>query len=114
LADMLGASLVIQLAAQLISNHQLAATCLPDSFGRHCSSSYWNRQWELKLLDVHSAKLLQPSGMVCRLHHALLRHTNDLDLRQRNIFMNWLLQTDHVHFHCSFFSDDLWSITKCI
>ena len=43
-----------------------------------------------------SAKLLQPSGTICRSVHTLLRHTNDSDLRQRNISMNWLLQTDHV------------------
>ena len=74
-------------------------------------------QWELKLQDMHSAKLLQLSGMICRLIHALRRHTNDSVQRQRSIFMNWLLQTDHVTVSAPtihLFSDDLWSVTKCI
>ena len=71
----------------------------------------------MKLLDVHSAKLLQLSVTICRWIHALLSHINDSDLRQRNILTNWLLQTDHVtclRSHDSFFSHDLWSVTKCI
>jgi len=66
------------------------------TYGRQSSFSYWSLQSELKSQDVRSAKLLQLSGTICRSSHILLRHTNNSDLRRRNIFTNWLLQTDHV------------------
>jgi len=51
----------------------------------------------MNLQDVRSANLLQPYGTVCRLHHALLRHTNDSDLRRKKTFFtNWHVQTDLV------------------
>ena len=68
-------------------------TCSPDSFGHQSSFSYWSNQWEPTL---RSAKLLQLPGTICHSTHILLRHTNDSDLRQTNIFTNWLLRTDHV------------------
>ena len=88
-----------------------------DSFGRQSSFSYWSLQWEPKSHDVHSAKLLQLSGKICRSTHALLRHTNDSDPRRRNIFTKWLLETDHMTVSTPtirFFSNDPWNVTKYI
>jgi len=51
-----------QPAAQLISEHWLATRCLPDSFGRESSSSYWSYQSAFNLL----------SGTICHSIPALL------------------------------------------
>ena len=63
---------------------------------KFCISIIWCHQWELKSPDAPSAKLLQLSGTTYRSIHAPLLHTNYSDLRQRNIFTNWLSWTDHV------------------